>query len=187
MRDSNPRSFACRANDLAANLTARIESGSPFRIFRQLCTIHRDPKLGGPKGARTPDLTDAIGTLSRLSYRPTAGARRVLASSRLRLAEPVFLILERNVGLEPTTSTLARLRSTTELIPHCCVSQQVGLEPTTTRISRGRRPPRYLISQPKLWRFSTHLRESTRMQHNIHLGRMGVNPVLTPVQQRGLP
>ena len=39
------------------------------------------------------------------------------------------MLLERETGFEPATSTLARWSSTTELFPHHCLLREKGLEP----------------------------------------------------------
>ncbi len=43
---------------------------------------------------------------------------RILQTLALPLGDVARNIMERETGLEPATSTLARLRSTTELFPH---------------------------------------------------------------------
>ena len=64
--------------------------------------------------------------------------------------------MEREKGFEPSTSTLARLRSTPELLPHpLFMAEELGLEPRLTESKSALLPIRGFLNNggPILTRF----------------------------------
>ena len=72
--------------------------------------------------------------VSAQGFEPRTHALEGRCSIQLSYA-PTLFFLERETRFELATSTLARLRSTTELFPHINLATWKGLEPSTSSVT----------------------------------------------------